>query len=218
MNRFLVWDGTRYRADEMMESDRLAKATSLSILEEAAAADTTTDSQLLARWAATSQGEPALRRMLTLVRSEPGITVSASALDAHPMLFNVLNGTLDLSSGKLRPHDRTGLHTKRSDVRWDKTATCPRFQAYLEKAPSRRLADFAEAERGAPRTEPEFQRHAMRGMPIAVGTTLDGPLTLVEGYTRSCRALRDHHDRRFDGLPLPIIVGVSARIEEWPWW
>ncbi len=66
------------------------------------------------------------------------------------------------------------------------------FPPFLEKAPSRRLAELAEAERGAgPAGQPEFSRAAMVGAPIAVGRTLDGPFTLMEGYTRCCRALRD---------------------------
>lgn len=93
------------------------------------------------------------------------------------------------------------------------------FPPFLERAPSRRLAELAEAERGAgPAGQPEFIRAAMVGLPIAVGRTLDGPFTLMEGYTRCCRALRDHNAGLYDGLPMPMIVGVTERIQEWPWW
>ncbi len=93
------------------------------------------------------------------------------------------------------------------------------FPRFLEKAASRRLADLAEAERGAgPAGRPEFIRAAMVGLPIAVGRTLDGPFTLMEGYTRCCCALRDHHTGLYDGLPMPMVVGVTERIEEWAWW
>jgi hypothetical protein len=93
------------------------------------------------------------------------------------------------------------------------------FQGFLAKVPgSRRLADLAEAERGAEKAQPEFNRAAMTGLPIAVGSTLDGPFTLVEGYSRCCRALRDYHAGLYDGLPLPMVVGVTERIREWDWW
>ena len=43
------------------------------------------------------------------------------------------------------------------------------------------------------------------------------PFTLVEGYTRCCRALRDWSSGRFDGLPIPMLLGVTERIGEWRW-
>ncbi len=92
------------------------------------------------------------------------------------------------------------------------------FPPCVEKAPSRRLADLAEAERGAgPVGQAEFARAIMVGLPIAVGRTLDGPFLLVEGYTRCCRALRDQNTGLYDGLPMPMVVGVTERIQEWAW-
>ncbi len=58
----------------------------------------------------------------------------------------------------------------------------------------------------------------MVGLPIAVGPTRAGPLTLVEGYGRCCRALRDYKTGLYDGLPMPMMVGVTERIQEWAWW
>jgi len=84
--------------------------------------------------------------------------------------------------------------------------------------PSGRLVDFAESERGAGTGKPEFDRSRMVGMPIAVGPALDGPLMLVEGYTRCCQALRDQKVGLFDGLPMPLIVGVTRQIPGWVWW
>ena len=48
-----------------------------------------------------------------------------------------------------------------------------KFQGFLAKIPgSRRLADLAEAERGAEGAQPEFNRAVMVGLPIAVGSVL----------------------------------------------
>ena len=84
--------------------------------------------------------------------------------------------------------------------------------------PSGRLIDFAEAERGAGTGRAEFDRSCMVGTPIAVGPTLDGPFMLVEGYTRCCRALRDQNAGLYDGLPMPLLVGVTRQIRGWIWW
>jgi phage/plasmid-associated DNA primase len=44
--------------------------------------------------------------MLTMAESEPGMPVLPAELDVDPWLFNCPNGTLDLHTGQLRPHDR----------------------------------------------------------------------------------------------------------------
>ncbi len=94
-----------------------------------------------------------------------------------------------------------------------------KLQPWVSKVPgSRRLADLAEAERGEHTGRPEFIRASMVGLPIAVGQSLAGPFTLVEGYTRCCRALRDQNIGLYDGLPIPMVVGVTERIQEWAWW
>ena len=93
------------------------------------------------------------------------------------------------------------------------------FSPFVQKAPSRKLADLAEAERGGGRgAKSEFSLDKMVGLPIAVGLSLDGRLCLVEGYSRCCRILRDHKDGIFQHRRVPFIVGVSERIVEWSWW
>ena len=83
------------------------------------------------------------------------------------------------------------------------------YPPFVAKVPSRRLMDLAEAERGASSSAPEFLRASMVGTPIAVAPIIVGPFTLVEGYTRCCRALRDWSSGRFDGLPIPMLLGVT---------
>lgn len=60
------------------------------------------------------------------------VMVEADRLDADPMLLNVQNGTLDLKTGRLRPHSRGDLLTKicrcpyrpaRPDSLWEQTIT-----------------------------------------------------------------------------------------------
>jgi hypothetical protein len=91
------------------------------------------------------------------------------------------------------------------------------YPPFVANAPSRRLVDLAEVERGASSGPPEFLRAYMVGTPIAVAPVVGGPFTLVEGYTRCCRALRDWNSARFDGLPIPMLIGVTERIGEWSW-
>ena len=69
--------------------------------------------------------------MVRLVRSEPGIPVEPQDFDRDPWLFNVLNGTVDLKSGELRPHRRDDFLTKMSRIRLMTGAQCPTWLAFL---------------------------------------------------------------------------------------
>ncbi len=90
---------------------------------------------------------------------------------------------------------------------------------FAGKAPSRKLADLAEAERGGgTASQSQFSLDKMVGLPIAVGLSFDGPVCLVEGYTRCCTILRRCKDGTFQHRRVPFIVGVSERIMEWSWW
>jgi putative DNA primase/helicase len=69
--------------------------------------------------------------MLKLAESEPGIAVAPSALDADLWSLNVLNGTLDLHTGQLRPHQPIELLTKVAPVDYDPQAQYPTWDAFL---------------------------------------------------------------------------------------
>jgi len=69
--------------------------------------------------------------MVVLTRSEPGILAPLTDFDADPLRFNVANGTLDLTTGQLRPHSRSDLITKLSPVAFDPAAECELFDAFL---------------------------------------------------------------------------------------
>jgi putative DNA primase/helicase len=71
--------------------------------------------------------------MVDLARDEPGTPISHTDLDADPWLFNVLNGTLDLRTGELQPHDRGDLITKLAPVTFDPDAECPQWDAFLQR-------------------------------------------------------------------------------------
>jgi putative DNA primase/helicase len=72
--------------------------------------------------------------MITLAQSEQGIPVLPSELDADPWAFNVQNGTIDLRTGKLRPHRREDLITKFSPVEYDPEARSELWEQYLVDA------------------------------------------------------------------------------------
>ena len=75
--------------------------------------------------------------MIEDAASEPGVLVRIDELDNNPNLLNVKNGTLDLTTRTLKPHNRNDLITKLADVDYDKNAEAPtwlQFQKRITKA------------------------------------------------------------------------------------
>jgi putative DNA primase/helicase len=129
---WLIWNGWAWSWDENGEIDRLAKDTVEAIPEEVAAATNGDGSALLA-WATTSESAPRLRAMRELARTEPGIPIPLSRLDADPMLLGVENGVVDLRSGVLLPPRREDYISKTATVRYDPEAVCPRWDRFMEE-------------------------------------------------------------------------------------
>lgn len=71
--------------------------------------------------------------MLNRAASEPGIPVTPEQLDADPWLLNVQNGTVNLRTGTLQPHDRRDLITAMAPVEYDPHGKCPLWRSTLEK-------------------------------------------------------------------------------------
>jgi putative DNA primase/helicase len=83
------------------------------------------------KWALTSESGPRIREMLFHAQSERGIPITHHDLDRDPWVLNVGNGTLDLRTGTLRPHQRDDLLMKQAPVRYDPQATCPQWMQFL---------------------------------------------------------------------------------------
>lgn len=83
-------------------------------------------------WAMKSQSAPRINAMIDLARSEPGIPILPEQLDRDPMLLNVVNGTLELATGRLREHRQADYLTKLCPVAYDPAATCPVWESFLQ--------------------------------------------------------------------------------------
>ena len=84
-------------------------------------------------WMRQSEAGARLAAMVSLVKHAPGIAVKEEDFDQHDWLFNVQNGTIDLKTGRLHPHDRSQLLSTISPVKFDPRAECPKWMEFLEK-------------------------------------------------------------------------------------
>ena len=112
LREWFVWNSTRWEPDTSGEVMRRAKDTVRSIYREAAACNDAIERQALASFASRCESSSRIESMIKLAWSEPGIAIQPGMMDADPWLFNVPNGTIDLRTGRLRPHRREDYITK----------------------------------------------------------------------------------------------------------
>lgn len=130
MDAWLVWDGSRWNPDPNAATER-AKMVARALHQEAEAMPPSDRQRTLLRHAVWSQNDGRLRAMLAVASSDPRISVRPEQLDADPWLLNVQNGTLDLRTGHLRPHDRADLMTKVCAVDYDPAARSELWERFL---------------------------------------------------------------------------------------
>ena len=155
--RWFTWDGKRWALDDSGVVIRLAKLTVRGIYAEAHRCDDEDRRKALAKHAKDSEKAAKLQAMMLLAQSEPNIPVRPDELNRDAMRFNVENGTIDLRTGQLRPHDRADLITRLSPViyqadakheLWDRfiteaTGGDVEFAAYLQRLAGYALTGFA---------------------------------------------------------------------------
>jgi putative DNA primase/helicase len=130
--QWLAWSGRHWQREADAAIQRLAKRTVLGLYGEASRCENEDHRKRIAAHAAKSEGADRIAAMLRLARSEREMSTTDDVLDRDPMLLNVDNGTLDLSTAELRPHDPADLITHMLDVTYDPRATCPQWLAFLE--------------------------------------------------------------------------------------
>ena len=71
--------------------------------------------------------------MLEQAKSFPEISISAEQWDQDPYLRNVRNGTINLKTGILRPHNPEDYITKLVPIDYEPDAKDERWEAFLER-------------------------------------------------------------------------------------
>lgn len=133
LNKWFVWTGRHWEPDRKLVARRLAKDVMNRIYE---AASKIPDKEVRDRWlkfASRTGDQYRQAAMLEAAKSEPGIAIVPEEMDTELDLFNVMNGTVDLRTGTLLPHQRGDLITKLSRVTYDPRADDDLWQNFLER-------------------------------------------------------------------------------------
>lgn len=127
-----AWDGKRWSLDAgEIAAKSYAQKTAQSIFSEIAGLTDQTNKEARAKWAISSGFSPRLNGMLS--QAEPHLAVTVDDLDQDPWLLNCENGTVDLRSGSVSPHDPKSMITKLCPVNYNWDATCPSWDKFISE-------------------------------------------------------------------------------------
>ena len=143
LRTWYVWDGVRWAKDQRGKIFDLAKRTVLALWADVEDAPDLRTRERIAKHALQSESEPRIRALVALAESDPAISVLPVDLDADPWLLNVGNGTLNLKTGELLPHQPEDRITKLAPVTYDPKACLPLWDEFLDRAlPDAELRTF----------------------------------------------------------------------------
>lgn len=128
---WLVYNGHYWEWDSGENILTMAQATARAIYHEAAE---TPDKKLqddIAKHAKQSQSNMRIKGMIEQAKSK--CAVSIESLDADGFLLNVKNGTINLRTGDLQPHNPNDLITRMIPIEYEPTAVSQEWDSFLTK-------------------------------------------------------------------------------------
>lgn len=176
-----IYDGVRWLEDRAGKINTLASEVARAVemaainmrlgITATSPADDIANTVAMERWAKYCQSAKGLEAMVKLARDMRAVL--PEALDTDPDVLNCQNGTIDLRTGELRPHDPADLITKLAPVDYDPDARLEEWDTTLSTA--------CEGKEGLP----DFLQEAFGYS--ATGDTREDKLFAVIGPTRGSK-------------------------------
>ena len=138
-DKWIIWDGTRWKLDTTQAIVRLAKKTVRTIYAEVARLAKQTDCSAedleeLTAWAKASERRERITALIALAASEADVAIDHEVLDLNPWILNCTNGTVDMRTGELQPHNPNDLITKSTNHEYPTEAgeDAPAWSSFLD--------------------------------------------------------------------------------------
>ena len=134
-NKWIWWDGRRWdlaKGNEMARRLALDTARGILMNEAAKIQDDSEKRSLLVKWSLASETSSRLNAMIQVAQAIEPFPTYAKNFNANPWLATCLNGTVDLRTGKLGPHNPYDLITKICPVNYDPDARLKLWESFLE--------------------------------------------------------------------------------------
>jgi len=148
-NKWLVWDGNRWSTDsrDHIEVQRNAQQTVKRMRRQFKDIEGDDEVQKAAHaHVKHSSSDYGIKAMINQAKSLHEVLIKDEELNFDPWLLNCKNGTLNLKTGELKPHDRKDNITKILPVEYDSAARCDRWEEFLYQIMGKNhdLVDFLQ--------------------------------------------------------------------------
>ncbi len=135
-NRWLYWDGSRWLHDAANNLiTREARRFGEMLFDQLGPVLNRLPEKELSKlinFVRRANDSRCIENYISLARSDERVSVGHKELNQWKLLFNVQNGTVDLSSGMLREHNPDDLITQLAEVSYDEAADCPRWKQAVD--------------------------------------------------------------------------------------
>jgi putative DNA primase/helicase len=136
--KWYIWTGSAWEEDHLQAIQRAAEYAA-DLVEEAALKEldaclgTEFEKAARAKVGTARAGKNHGKLLAAIARfsSQPGISILPEDFDRDPELLNLPNGTLNLHTHEILPHDQNDLITMTFGAELDKDAECPMFEQFM---------------------------------------------------------------------------------------
>jgi putative DNA primase/helicase len=128
--QWLIWENGRWTFGGTRTADLLAQEYAASLCHKAGDCRDEEQRRILMQRACAASSGNAIREMLKM--AAPRMAIQLADLDQKIEFLNCKNGTLNLRTHSLEPHNPQNLITKMVPVNYVPHATCPVFLDFLE--------------------------------------------------------------------------------------
>jgi putative DNA primase/helicase len=128
-NRWLIWEGTHWASDRVGSIFDYVRNTLKWVQHYAIDKE---EEELLKR-ASSRFSHTSMSRIEAIARTLNGFRRVPEDFDQHGWYLNCRNGTLDLRTGDLLPHDTSHMLTKCTETFYDRDALCPIWDQFLHR-------------------------------------------------------------------------------------
>jgi len=97
------------------------------------AEDLSRTADAMVKWAKVCQSRARIEAITRLAESELPIATTVDVFDRGKWTLNANNGTIDLKTGQLHPHNREDMITALSPFDYDPNAQCPAWLTFLDQ-------------------------------------------------------------------------------------
>ena len=142
LKEWIKWTGKNWARDETAPYSAIDDVVK-GLYEEARTCLDSGTRKTLAAFAADCGNNAAYSATITLASKNPELSISVLELDSNDCIFNMQNGTLDLTNFQLFAHNPLQKLVKIVGYEYDPSAKCPRWLQFLDELfESDEIADY----------------------------------------------------------------------------